>query len=216
MNDDEELPIGFEEGAVYRSLFAAYPDALLLVDSHGVIALANPAAASLLGYSTAELTGLTVEDLVPEGVRSRHADYRGAYARAPRARAMGTHTELVARRRDGTEVMVEIALSPLRDLGLPYVVAAVRGIADYPRVRQALQRARYNDFVAQVGHLAVDTRNPHDLLGRVPSVVAEALGVESAAVFLLEPDRQWLRVASAFGPAPTISPPRATRTGPTL
>ena len=73
MNDDEELPIGFEEGAVYRSLFAAYPDALLLVDSHGVIALANPAAASLLGYTTAELTGLAVEALVPEGVRSRHA-----------------------------------------------------------------------------------------------------------------------------------------------
>ena len=211
VNDDEELPIGFEEGAVYRSLFAAYPDALLLVDSHGVIALANPAAASLLGYTTAELTGLAVEALVPEGVRSRHADYRGVYAREPRARAMGTHTELVARRRDGTEVMVEIALSPLRDLGLPYVVAAVRGIADYPRVRQALQRARYNDFVAQVGHLAVDTRNPHDLLGRVPSVVAEALGVESAAVFLLEPDRQWLRVASAFGPGPgtdDISTPR--------
>ncbi len=199
MNDNQEPPIGFEEGAVYRSLFAAYPDALLLVDSHGVIALANPAAASLLGYSTAELTGLAVEALVPEGVRSRHADYRGAYAREPRARAMGTHTELVARRRDGTEVMVEIALSPLQDLGLPYVVAAVRGIADYPRVRQALQRARYNDFVAQVGHLAVDTRNPHDLLGRVPAVVAEALGVESAAVFLLEPDRQSLRVASAFG-----------------
>ena len=202
-------PVGFDEPSVYRSLFLAYPDALLLVDNRGVIVLANPAAAELLGYTTDELAGLPVETLVPEGVRSRHADYRGAYARDPRPRAMGTHAELVARRRDGSEVVVEIALSPLQDGGLPYVVTAIRSVAAYPRVRQALQRARYNDFVAQVGHLAVDTRDPHELLRRVPSVVAEALEVDAAAVFLLEPDRQSLRVASAFGSVlDAASPPR--------
>ena len=190
---------GVDERSLYRSLFAASPDAMLLVDARGTIALANPAAANLLGYSTAELTGLSVDTLVPMGVRPRHANYRSAYARQPRARPMGSHTELVARRRDGSEVMVEIALSPLQDQGLPYVVAALRGIADYPRVRQALQRARYNEFIVQVGRLAVDTREPHELLTRVPAVVAEALDVETAAVFLLDPDRQSLRVASAFG-----------------
>ena len=199
MNDPRPEAAAFDESSVYRLLFAAYPDALLLVDARGVIVLANPAAASLLGYTTAELSGLSVDALVPAGVRPRHAEYRSNYAHKPRPRPMGTHTELVARRRDGSEVMVEISLSPLQDHGLPYVVAAVRGIADYPRVRLALQRARYNGFIVQVGQLAVDTRDPHELLQRVPAVVAEALGVESAAVFLLEPDRQSLRVASAFG-----------------
>ena len=189
----------FDERSVYRSLFTANPDALLLIDARGVIVLANPAAARLLGYTTVELTGLPVDALVPDAVRPRHADNRGAYAHKPRARPMGTHTELVARRRDGSEVMVEIALSPLQDQGLPYVVAAVRDIADFPRVRQALQRARYNEFIVQVGRLAVDTREPHELLTRVPAVVAEALGVDSVAVFLIEPDRQSLRLASAFG-----------------
>ena len=71
---------------------------------------------------------------------------------------MGSQMELVARRRDGREVMVEIALSPLQIDGKPFVVAAVRGIEAYPRVRQALQRASYSEFVAQMGRLAVDTR----------------------------------------------------------
>jgi PAS domain S-box-containing protein len=71
---------GAEDGAVFRSLFAAYPDALLLVDLQGVISLANPAALELFGYSADELVGLTVDALVPDAIRPRHAAYRKAYA----------------------------------------------------------------------------------------------------------------------------------------
>jgi PAS domain S-box-containing protein len=46
------LPAVIDERTVYRSLFAAYPDALLLVDPAGLIALANPAAAALLGMAS--------------------------------------------------------------------------------------------------------------------------------------------------------------------
>ena len=81
---------------------------------------------------------------------------------------MGTQMELVARRKDGSEVMVEIALSPLQDHGLPLVVAAIRDIGAYPRVKQALQRARYSEHLAQLGRLAVDTRDPQVLLEHVP------------------------------------------------
>jgi PAS domain S-box-containing protein len=156
---ERALPAGLDERSVFRSLFSAYPDALLLVDAAGTITLANPAASSLLGYALDELAGLSVDQLVPDGIRPRHAAYRDAYAHNPRPRPMGTQMELVAKRRDGSEVMVEIALSPLQDEGLPFVVAAIRDIGAYPRVKQALQRARYSEFVAQMGRLAVDTRD---------------------------------------------------------
>ncbi len=197
MSDLTTPPVGPPE--LYRSLFAAYPDALLLVGADGTIVLANPAASRLLGYSIEELTGLPVDALVPDAIRPRHAAYRGAYALHPRPRAMGTQMELVAKCRDGSEVMVEIALSPLQDEGLPYVVAAVRGIEAYPRVKQALQRAHYSEFVAQMGRLAVDTRDPQLLLREVPRVAAEALQVEVAVVYLLEPNGLEFRVAGGFG-----------------
>jgi len=193
---------GTDETTVFRSLFSAYPDALLLVDVGGRIVLANPSAARLLGYSTEELSGLSVEDLVPDSIRSRHAAYRDAYGRNPRPRPMGTQMDLVAKRRDGSEVMVEIALSPLQDQGLPYVVAAIRDIGAYPRVRQALQRARYAEHIAQMSRLAVDNPDPELLLRQVPAAAAEALQVELAQVYLLEPDGQAFRVASGVGLLP--------------
>ncbi|MEF7612775.1 PAS domain S-box protein [Aquincola sp. MAHUQ-54] len=197
-------PPSIDEQTVFRLLFTAYPDALLLVDASGQIVMANPAAAELLGYAIEELTGLSVDELVPDAIRPRHAAYRSAYARAPRARPMGTRTELVAKRRDGTQVMVEIALSPLQEQGLPYVVAAVRGIEGYPRVQQALQRARYSDRVAQFGRLAVDSRDPQQLLDEAPRVAADTLRVPHAAVYLLAPHRLHFTLASGVGLLPAL------------
>ena len=193
------LPAGFDESGVYASLFAAYPDALLLVDAAGVIVRANPQAAKLLGYDIDEFVGLPVDALVPDSIRPRHAAYRDAYARSPRPRPMGTQMELVAKRRDGSEVLVEIALSPLQSQGRPLVVAAIRDIGAYPRVKQALQRAHYSEALAQVGRLAVDARDPRQLLERVPAMAAQALEVEVALVLLLDADRLALRVAGGVG-----------------
>ncbi|WP_374564828.1 PAS domain S-box protein [Ideonella sp.] len=196
------LPSGIDDDSVFLSLFGAYPDALLVADAAGKIVLANPAAAKLLGYTIEELIGAGIEMLVPDSIRPRHAAYREAYGRAPRSRPMGTQMELVARRRDGSEVMVEIALSPLQDHGLPLVVAAIRDIGAYPRVLQALQRARYSEHLAQLGRLAVDARDPQALLDQVPAIAAEALQVESASVMLLEPSRLEFRVAGGVGLLP--------------
>jgi PAS domain S-box-containing protein len=199
MSPSTSLPPGLDESEVFRSLFAAYPDALLVADAAGNIVLANGVAEALLGYAPGELTGLNVEALVPDAIRPRHAAYREAYGRSPRARPMGTQMELVARRRDGSEVMVEIALSPLQSHGLPLVVAAIRDIGAYPRVKQALQRARYSEHLAQLGRLAVDTRDPQVLLEQVPATAVAALQVDMAIVYLLEPNSMEFRVAGGVG-----------------
>jgi PAS domain S-box-containing protein len=193
------LPSDIEEGTVFRSLFLAYPDSLLLVDQSGRIMLANPSAATLMGYTVDELLGMNVDVLVPDSIRPRHASYRKAYSRVPRPRPMGTQMELAAKRKDGSEVMVEIALSPLQNHGLPFVVAAIRDIGGYPRVKQALQRARYSEHLAQLGHLVVDTRDLQVVLQHVPEIVTKALQVEVAVVWLLDGNRLEFRVGSGVG-----------------
>ena len=190
---------GAGENSLLRSLFFAYPDALLVVDAEGRIVRANPAAARLLGYSADELTGLDVDTLVPQAIRGRHADYRRGYAKTPRPRPMGLQMELVALRKDGSEVVVEIALSPLHDHGQPYVVAAIRDIAAYPRVQQALRRARYSEHLAQLGRLAVNEREPQVVLDHGPTVAAQALQADAAMLFLLDGNGLEFTLVSGVG-----------------
>ncbi|MBC7704898.1 MAG: PAS domain S-box protein [Rhodoferax sp.] len=193
------LPAGADEHTVFRSMFFAYPDSLLLVDPDGAIVLANPSAATLLGYTLEELDRMNVDALVPDGIRPRHAAYRETYGHAPRSRPMGAQMELVAKRKDGSVVVVEIALSPLQSQGIALVVVAIRDIGAYPRVKRALKRARYSDHLAQLGRLAVDARDPQMLLNHVPRIAADALQVEVATVFVLESNLLEFRVAHGVG-----------------
>ncbi len=147
------LPSGIEERSVFRSLFIAYPDSLLLVDQSGSIMLANPSAAALLGYAVEELVGLNVDVLVPDSIRPRHASYRAGLRGRSRARGPWARRWSWSRgRRTAARCMVEIALSPLQDRrACRSSMAAIRGIGAYPRVSQALQRARYSEHLAQLG-----------------------------------------------------------------
>ena len=79
------------EGGVFRALFDAYPDALIVAGSDGRIVLANPSAHQLLGYAAGELVGKAIDDLVPDGIRPRHAEYRKAFGQMGRLRVRASH-----------------------------------------------------------------------------------------------------------------------------
>jgi PAS domain S-box-containing protein len=182
--------------ALAAALFEAYPDAVLLVDGAGRIVRANRAATDLLGYRLNQLIGLAIEALVPDAARARHATDREAFQRAPRSRPMGTQMDLAARRADGSQVLVEIALSPLDVEGWPYVLAAIRAIGEYPRVKQALRRARHAETIARMGRLAVDAADADTVLRAAHTAAAEALDAQAARLEVLGADG---RTPRAFG-----------------
>lgn len=101
------------------------PCAMLVVNEDGVIELANPVAERLFGYDRGELSGRSVEDLIPQGARERHRAHRREYHVDPAARPMGLRRDLLGVRRDGTEIPLEIGLSPFETLHGIFVVAAI-------------------------------------------------------------------------------------------
>src|SRR5260370_8338992 len=74
----------------------------------------NRQAEVVFGYLREELLGHPGGMLLPERLRDRHPEERGAYTGAPRTRPMGAGLELYGRHRDGSEFPVEISLSPLQ------------------------------------------------------------------------------------------------------
>lgn len=118
------------------------PDAMLITDTSGAILFASRQACALLGYGPDELDGCRIEQLMPERFRSAHIRYRVQFAGEHRTRPMGTGLELTARRRDGSEVPVEISLSPLCHEGRPLTVAAIRDVTNRRRAQAELIAAR--------------------------------------------------------------------------
>lgn len=56
----------------YRDFLDAAPDAMIVVDTDGRIALANTEAERQFGYARADLLGQPVERLLPNRFRERH------------------------------------------------------------------------------------------------------------------------------------------------
>ena len=130
-----------------RAFLDAAPDATLVVDGDGRIVSANAQAEELFGRPRDELAHLSVDALVPDSVRSRHAAHRATYATERRPRPMGAGLVLAARRSDGTEVPVDIMLRPLDTEEGRFVVAAVRDVTDRRR-----QEAARDAFLHAVSH----------------------------------------------------------------
>jgi PAS domain S-box-containing protein len=98
----------------FEVLFDSVPNGVVVVDSDGVIALANVCMEKTFGYGRGELIGQPVEIVIPRGFRRARSRLEAAFAGAARAPRMETGREFFGRRRDGSEFPVEIGLNPIQ------------------------------------------------------------------------------------------------------
>lgn len=118
-----------------QALVEFLPDGLLVVDDAGTIVSVNDRLCEMFGYEKADLLGVAVEELVPEAARGPHTAHRTRFRVHPAVRTMGVGRTLKGRRRDGTELAVEVGLSPMAlDDGLR-VVAIVRDVSEQVALR---------------------------------------------------------------------------------
>src|SRR6266516_3705745 len=78
----------------FQLVLDAAPNAMIMVDSAGVITFANASATTVFGYSLSELIGRHIETLIPERFRDRHVGYRKGFLSQPSSRAMGAGRDL--------------------------------------------------------------------------------------------------------------------------
>jgi len=141
----------------FRQTFESSPDAILLVDRQGRIALANSLAGEMFRCGLDDLMGKSVDELVPGRFRHRHPEYREHYQARPAMRPMGSGLDLWARRADGTEFPVDITLSPLDTKEGPQVMCVVRDMTDRRRIEEDLRR---QGQLIEASHDAIIVREP--------------------------------------------------------
>jgi len=94
----------------FEALFNSASMAIIVVDSKGVIAMANNYANTLFAYTEESMVGQVLEKLIPQRHHAKHVGHREGYIEKPNARTMGLGMTLSAQKKDGTEFPVEISL----------------------------------------------------------------------------------------------------------
>jgi PAS domain S-box-containing protein len=107
------------------SLFENATEGIIVTNSAGQIILVNPAAEKMFGYERAELKGKLIETLIPEKFKHHHHELREGFYKKPSNRVMGQNRDLNARRKDGSDMPVEVSLSHYRREGELFVIAFI-------------------------------------------------------------------------------------------
>jgi PAS domain S-box-containing protein len=174
----------------FAVLVEQLPDGLLVVDSGGRIRDANVAAATMLGYSRAALTGRVVEDLVPPRERGGHVRLREGFATDVGTRFMGGQRVIKALTAHGREVPVEVRLTKTVVDGETVTLASIRDVSERQeaqrRLREQENELRSAQKLEAIGRLAGGVA--HDF----NNMLTVVLGVTSILVDIVDEDARAL------------------------
>ena len=159
-----------ESEAYFRVLIESAPDAMIIVDDAGEIAIVNGQAERMFGYDREEMIGNKIEMLLPERIRSSHVGRRDAYTKNPSIRPMGAGMELVGQRSDGSEFPVEISLSPVSTPKTSFVSSVIRDVTERKRMEQDIIAARQEAERANKANSAFLAAASHDLRQPVQAI----------------------------------------------
>ncbi|HEX7668531.1 MAG TPA: ATP-binding protein, partial [Polyangiaceae bacterium] len=137
----QSVPDELGADVTFRDLLDSAPDAMVVVGQDRKIAFVNLRTEVLFGYAREELVGQHLELLIPERFRSNHGGHVTKFLANPMARTMGSGLELFGRRKDGTDVLIEVSLSPLRTERGVTVSAAIRDITGRKQIETKAQLA---------------------------------------------------------------------------
>ncbi len=93
------------------AIVEASVDAIVTIDERGIVQSVNPAVGRLFGYEPAECVGQNVSMLMHSPDRDKHDSYLARYVQTGEKRIIGRGREVVGRRKDGSEIWLDLSVT---------------------------------------------------------------------------------------------------------
>ncbi len=100
--------------ALLQSILATVPDAMIVIDDHGIILSFSAAAEAMFGYSEDELIGQNIRELMPAPDRERHDGYMHHYMSTGERKIIGIGRVTVGQRRNGATFPMHLSVGEAR------------------------------------------------------------------------------------------------------
>jgi two-component system sensor kinase FixL len=155
-----------------RSILDTVPDAMIVINEHGVMTSFSSAAERLFGYTAAEAIGNNVKMLMPSSYREAHDGYLGRYLATGERRIIGIGRVVTGERKDGSTFPMELSVGEMRSSDQRFFTGFVRDLSE----RQVTE-ARLQELQSELVHISRLTA-----LGEMASTLAHELNQPLSAI----------------------------------
>jgi two-component system, LuxR family, sensor kinase FixL len=155
-----------------RSILDSVPDAMIVIDGHGIIQSFSTAAERMFGYSEREATGRNVSELMPDPDRSRHDNYVARYRATGKRHIIGIGRIVTGKRRDETTFPMHLSIGEMQTGGEPFYTGFARDLTEHQQTQARLQELQSE--LVHVSRLSA--------MGEMASALAHELNQPLAAI----------------------------------
>jgi two-component system, LuxR family, sensor kinase FixL len=132
-----------------QSILDTVPDAMIVIDDHGVMQSFSSAAERQFGWRADEVVGRNVSMLMPEPYQRQHDGYVERYLQSGEKRIIGIGRVVVGERKDGSTFPMELAVGEMISGERRFFTGFVRDLTE----RQAAER-RLQDVQGELVHVS--------------------------------------------------------------
>ena len=161
-----------ERAAHLASILDSIPDAMIVIDEHGLIQSFSSAAERLFGYTAAEVLRKNVKLLMPSPYRENHDGYLNRYLGTGERRIIGIGRVVVGQRRDGSTFPMELAVGEMHVRNRRFFTGFISDLTE----RQQTE-ARLQELQSELVHMSRLTA-----MGEMASALAHELNQPLSAI----------------------------------
>jgi two-component system sensor kinase FixL len=172
MQATENIRLLADREAHLKSILETVPDAMIVIDEHGIMQDFSTAAERLFGYAATEVLGKNVKMLMPSPYREEHDGYVSRYLQTGERRIIGIGRVVVGERKDGSTFPMELAVGEMKSGNQRFFTGFIRDLTE----RQQTE-ARLQELQSELVHVSRLTA-----MGEMASTLAHELNQPLSAV----------------------------------
>ena len=144
-------------------------EAIIIIDSKGIIQSVNTATKKIFGRSAKELQGKNIKVIMPDHDAAKHNKNLNKYLKTGKKNIIGIGRELEGIRKDGTIFPMHLSVSEFKIDGITYFSGMIRDLSGQKNVERALQKA------ASINALLHHTAEPANAATSVDDAISNCL-----------------------------------------